>query len=339
MTIQKAIKDLTAGQNITKEDARNVMNHIMSGTTTDAQIAAFLTALRIKGETVDEISGAAQAMSANAEHLAIDAKYVVDTCGTGGDNLHTFNISTTAAFVAAAAGVKIAKHGNRSVSSKCGSADILKSLGVNIEIDVQKSIHVFNKIGLAFMFAPLYHKSMKYAIGPRREMGIRTVFNVLGPLTNPARVKRQVIGVFDKDLCPTMANVLKRLGSEHVMVVHGHNGLDEITITGETYISELKNGQVINYSIHPSDFGIKESGIESIQSPDCDTNRKITEDVLKNKGGAALDVTVLNAAAAIYVSGKTANLKQAVSLAFKAVESGKALEKLNELITETNNIE
>lgn len=336
MTIQEAIKDLIAGQDVSRENARNVMNNIMSGETTDAQIAAFLTALRIKGETVDEISGAAEAMASKAEHFDIDTTNVVDTCGTGGDNLNTFNISTTAAFIAAGAGVKIAKHGNRSVSSKCGSADILKSLGVNIEIDIPKFIDVFNTIGLAFMFAPLYHKAMKYAIGPRREMGVRTVFNVLGPLTNPARVKRQVIGVFDKGLCNTLANVLNELGSEHVLVVHGHNGLDEISITGETYISELKEGQVKNYTILPSDFGINEADIKEIQSPDCDTNKEIVLDILNNKSGAPLDTSVLNAAASIYVSGKVESLKEAVSLAFSAVEKGSALEKLNQLVTETN---
>lgn len=336
MTIQQAIKELIGGQNISKENIRNVMNHIMSGDTTDAQIASFLTALRIKGETVDEISGAAEAMSSHAEHFAIDSTHVVDTCGTGGDNLHTFNISTTAAFVAAGAGVKIAKHGNRSVSSKCGSADILKKLGVHIEIEKTKCIDVFNQVGLAFMFAPLYHKSMKYAVAPRRELGIRTVFNVLGPLTNPARIKRQVLGVFDKDLCETMAKVLKELGSEHVMVVHGHNGLDEITISGETFVSELKDGQITNYSIFPSDLGINEADIKTIQSPDCETNMKIMRDVLNNKQGPALDTTILNAAAAIYVSGQTSDLKKAVALAFNSVENGKALAKLNELVHETN---
>lgn len=336
MTIQAAIKTLIAGEDLSKSDSRAVMNSIMAGETTDAQIASFLTALRIKGETVDEISGAAEAMSSNAEHFKIDHKAVVDTCGTGGDNLNTFNVSTTAALIAAGAGVKIAKHGNRSVSSKCGSADILKNLGVNIEIDVRKSVEVFNAIGIAFLFAPLYHKAMKYAIGPRRELGVRTIFNILGPLTNPARVKRQVLGVFDKELCNTMAHVLKDLGSEHVMVVHGHNGLDEITLTGETYISELKNDAVKNYTVHPENFGIKVRDIKEIQSPDCDTNKKIILDILNKKDGAAMDTAVLNAAASIVVAGKADNLLDGVELAYESVMQGKANEKLQQLIEYTN---
>jgi len=336
MTIQQALKNLFAGKGLTKNESRDVMNSIMAGETTDAQIAAYLTALRIKGETVDEISGSAEAMSSNAEHFDIDPACVVDTCGTGGDNLNTFNISTTAAFIAAGAGVKIAKHGNRSVSSKCGSADILKSFGVNLDLGIEEYVKVFNAIGIAFLFAPVYHKAMKYAIGPRRELGVRTIFNVLGPLTNPARVKRQVIGVFDKELCETMANVLKVLGSEHVMVVHGKNGLDEISITGETYVSELKNGQVKSYVIHPDNFGIKVRDIKEIQSPDCETNKKIIENILNKKDGAALDTAVLNAAASIIVSGKAENMLDGVEMAYESVMQGKAREKLERLIEYTN---
>lgn len=336
MTIQDAIRNLIAGKDLSKTEARDVMNNIMSGAATDAQIAAFLTALRIKGETVDEISGSAEAMASNAEHFKIDPEGVVDTCGTGGDSLNTFNISTTAAFIAAGAGVKIAKHGNRSVSSNCGSADILKSFGVNIDIDITKYIEVFNTIGIAFLFAPLYHKAMKYAIGPRREMGIRTVFNVLGPLTNPARVKRQVIGVFDKQLCETLANVLKILGSEHVLVVHGENGMDEISISGKTFISELKNGQVSSYTIHPDNYGIKARDLKDIQSPDCATNKKIIESILNKKDGPAMDTAVLNAAASIMVSGKADNMLDGVEMAYESVMQGKAREKLEQLIEHTN---
>lgn len=336
MTIQDAIKRLIAGEHLSKPEAYNVMNSIMSGETTDAQIAAYLTALRIKGETVDEIGGSAEAMASNAEHFNIMSRGVVDTCGTGGDNLHTFNISTTAAFVAAGAGVKIAKHGNRSVSSKCGSADILKRFGVNIDIDIAKYVEVFNAIGIAFLFAPLYHKAMKYAIGPRRELGVRTVFNVLGPLTNPARVKRQVIGVFDKELCNTIANVLKELGSEHVMVVHGADGLDEISITGETFISELENGIVKDYVIHPDNFGIKCHDLKEIQSPDCETNKKMIQDILDKKDGAPMDTAVLNAAASIVVSGKADNLLDGVEIAHESVMQGKAKTKLEQLIEYTN---
>lgn len=337
MNIQEAIKILITGRDILRDNARIIMNDIMSGKTSDAQIASYLTALRIKGETVQEISGSAEAMSANAQHFDIDPQGVVDTCGTGGDGLETFNISTTAAIIAAGAGIKIAKHGNRSVSSNCGSADILKSLGVNIELDLQKSIKVFNKIGLAFMFAPLYHKAMKYAIGPRKELGIRTIFNVLGPLTNPARVKRQVIGVFDASLCQTLAQVLKDLGSEHVLVVHGDGGIDEISISGETTISELKNGVIRNYTINPQQFAIKTALIKDIQSPDCETNKKIILGILANRQGPHLNVAIMNAAASIYIGGKTQTLEEGIEVAFKSVSSGAALEKLNQLITETNN--
>jgi anthranilate phosphoribosyltransferase len=336
MTIQEAIKNLINGKNLSKDESRAIMHSIMTGETTDAQIAAYLTALRIKGETVDEISGSAEAMASNAEHFNIDPDGVVDTCGTGGDNLHTFNISTTAAFIAAGAGVKIAKHGNRSVSSKCGSADILKSFGVNLERDIETYVDVFNSIGIVFMFAPMYHKAMKYAIGPRRELGVRTVFNVLGPLTNPARVKRQVIGVFDKELCETLANVLKLLGSEHVLVVHGENGLDEISITGETFVSELKDGKVKSYSIHPDNFGIKVRDIKEIQSPDCHTNKKIIEGILNQKDGAAMDTAVLNAAASIMVSGKADNMLDGVEMAYESIMQGKAKQKLEQLVEYTN---
>ncbi len=336
MTIKEALSRLISGKDLSRADTRGIINSIMQGTSTDAQIASFLTAMRIKGETVAEISGAAEAMTSNAAPFKINTKNVVDTCGTGGDNLHTFNISTTAAFIAAGAGVKIAKHGNRSVSSKCGSADILKSLGVNIDISIDDYVKVFNNIGLAFLFAPVYHKAMKYAIGPRKEMGIRTIFNVLGPLTNPARTKRQVIGVFDKDLCSTMAHVMKKLGAEHVLIVHGHNGLDELTITGESFVSELKNGTIKNYTIHPESFGIKVRVIEAIQSHDCETNKQIIQDILNNKSGAPLDIAVLNAAASILVSGKVNNLLDGVELAYESVTQGKAKEKLAQLIEQTN---
>lgn len=336
MNIKEAINHIISGQDLTQQEAHSVIFSIMEGEATDAQIACFLTALRMKGETVAEISGAAQAMSSKAERFDIMAENVVDTCGTGGDNLHTFNISTTAALIAAGAGVKIAKHGNRSVSSKCGSADILKSLGVNIDIDVKKFVEVFNKIGIAFLFAPVYHKAMKHAIGPRREMGIRTIFNVLGPLTNPARTKRQVIGVFDKELCDLMANVMKKLGAEHVMVVHGHDGLDEISVTTETTVSELKNGKVNNYTIHPESFGMKVRDIKEIQSPDCESNKQITLDILNGKSGAAMDIAVINAAASIMVSGKVENLFDGIELAYDSATSGKALGKLKDLVKYTN---
>ncbi len=334
--MQQVIARLIAGENLNRAESRQVIDNIMEGNASDAQIAAILTALRIKGETVEEISGAAEAMAGKAERFKIDTTHVVDTCGTGGDNLHTFNISTTAAFVAAGSGVRIAKHGNRSVSSHCGSADILKSFGVNIDLSIDKFIEVFNKVGLAFLFAPLYHKAMKYAIGPRREMGVRTIFNVLGPLTNPARVKRQVIGVYDKNLCRTMAEVMRELGSEHVMVVHGENGLDEISISGKTFVCELKEGKVSEYTISPADYGLPAHTIDKIQSDSCDKNKKIISDILDGQAGAPADVAILNAAASIYVSGIVASFKEGVDKARESIMSGAARERLDKLVQATN---
>ncbi len=308
----------------------------MDGIVSDAQIASILTALRIKGETVEEISGAAQAMRSKAELFKVNADDAVDNCGTGGDSLNTFNISTTASIVAAGAGVKIAKHGNRSVSSKCGSADILKYLGVNIDISINKVEEVFQKAGFAFLFAPLYHKAMRFAIGPRKEMAIRTIFNVLGPLTNPAGVKRQVLGVYKKSLCGTISKVLKRLGSEHVLVVHGENGMDEFSICGATYICELKNNAIKKYEITPEQAGLKSYKLDEIQSPDCSGNLNIIRKVLSGEKGAARDAVVFNAGACIYVSGKADSILQGVKMAQESIESKNALLKLDQLILATN---
>ena len=261
---------------------------------------------------------------------------VVDTCGTGGDGLHTFNISTTAAFVVAGAGLTVAKHGNRSVSSRCGSADLLKAFGVNIEVGVDKVEECLEKAGIGFLFAPLLHGAMKYAIGPRREIGIRTIFNILGPLTNPAGAKAQVLGVYAGQLTETLAGVLRNLGSQHAFVVHGMDGLDEITLTSETKASELAEGKIKNYNIKPEDFGLKRCRMEDLKGGDTQENVEITRGVLKGEPGPRREIVLLNAAAAIVAGGKAKDLTQGIEEAARSIDSGKAMKKLEELISLTN---
>jgi len=265
-----------------------------------------------------------------------DSTYLVDTCGTGGDSAHTFNISTTSAFVAAAAGARVAKHGGRSVSSKSGSADVLEALGVNLNQTPKQVAQSINEIGVGFMFAPNYHTAMKHAAPVRRELGIKTLFNILGPLTNPASAKKQVLGVFNEDLVETLAHVLQLLGSEHVLVVHGKDGLDEITITGETNIGELKNGKVAIYTIRPEDFNLKTSSIETIRITNNEDAKTLLLSVLENVAGPARDIVLMNAGAAIYVSGIVDTLEQGIRTAHQAIESGAALKKLHELVEFTH---
>ncbi len=291
------------------------MREIMQGEATDAQIAAYITALRMKGETVEEITGSARVMREKAVPIKLDARYQVDTCGTGGDMAHTFNISTTAAFVVAAAGVTVAKHGNRSVSSKSGSADVLQALGVNIEIPSHRAEECIKDIGIGFLFAPMMHLAMKYAIGPRREIGIRTIFNVLGPLTNPAKVTAQVMGVYAADLTTLLARALGNLGTTHAFVVHGMDGLDEITITDRTKVSEFRDGKVEDYFIHPSDFGLATGKAEDLKGGDAKENAAITMDVLKGQKGPRRDIVLLNAAAALAAAGRATDLKEGITLA------------------------
>ena len=281
--IKEAINKVINNQDLSQEEAISTMNEIMSGEATPAQIASFITALRMKGETVDEITGCAKVMREKVTRINTKSDLLVDTCGTGGDSAHTFNISTTAAFVAAGAGLKIAKHGNRSVSSKCGSADVLKELGVNIEADANTVAKCIDEVGIGFLFAPMLHPAMTYAIGPRREIGIRTIFNILGPLTNPAGATTQVLGVYDPKLTETLAKVLNNLGSKHVFVVHGSDGLDEITITGKTYVAELVNGEVRSFTIDPEDFGISKADVSSLAGDTAEENARITLSVLKAK--------------------------------------------------------
>jgi anthranilate phosphoribosyltransferase len=278
--IKDAIKLSIEGQNLSEEQMIGAMRDIMEGNATDAQIGAFLTALRMKGETVEEITGAARVMREKAAKIK-SPKNTVDTCGTGGDMSHTFNISTTSAFVVAACGIPVAKHGNRSVSSSCGSADVLEALGIKIDLEPEKVEKCLEDTGFGFMFAPLFHPAMKYAIGPRKELGIRTIFNILGPLTNPAGAERQVLGVFSDKLTEPMANVLGKLGAERAFVVHGEDGLDEITNTDSTRISELKGGNVNTYYLSPDEFGLKKSDKESLSGGSAPDNARITIEILK----------------------------------------------------------
>jgi anthranilate phosphoribosyltransferase len=334
--IKEAISKVIAKTNLTEAEAEAVMREIMQGEATDAQIASYITALRMKGETVEEITGSARVMREKAVSIKLDAKYQVDTCGTGGDMAHTFNISTTAAFVVAAAGVTVAKHGNRSVSSKSGSADVLQALGVNIEMPSHRAEECIRVVGIGFLFAPMMHLAMKYAIGPRREIGVRTIFNVLGPLTNPARVTSQIMGVYSPDLTGLLAQALGNLGAAHAFVVHGMDGLDEITITGKTKVSEFKDGKVKDYFIHPADFGFSEAKAEDLKGGDAKENAAITMDVLKGQKGPRRDIVLMNAAAALVASGRSTDFKEGVGLAAGSIDSGAALKKLEELKAVTN---
>lgn len=340
MKPQEALTRIIEHREISHDEMLSLMRQIMRGELSPVLIAAIITGLRVKKETIGEITAAAQVMREFAIRVEVgDDQHLVDTCGTGGDAAHTFNISTTAAFVAAAAGARVAKHGGRSVSSKSGSADVLEALGVNLNQTPREIADDIREIGLGFMFAPNFHSAMKHAAPVRRELGVRTLFNILGPLTNPAGAKNQLLGVFHPDLVGILPRVLQRLGSRHVMVVHGRNGesgLDEITIAGETHIGELRHGEVKEYTIKPEDFGMKTAAIETIQVQDSIQSRKLLMSVLDNEPGPALDVVLLNAAAAIYVAGMAASLEQGVKKARVAIENGAAREKLRELIEFSN---
>lgn len=331
MAIQDAIAKLIEGQNLAPDRMIGAMNQIMSGGATDAQIGAFLVALRVKGETVEEIAGAARVMREKATRVDTRHATVVDTCGTGGDGAGTFNISTAAAFVVAGAGLRVAKHGNRAASSLCGSADVLKELGVNIDASPVTMGRCLDEAGIGFLFAPALHGAMKYAIGPRRELGVRTIFNALGPLTNPAGATRHLIGVYSRSLTGTLAEVLRTLESERAFVVHGLDGLDEITTTGPTQVSELNDGTVSTYEIKPEDLGISRASPGDLAGGSAETNAAILRRVLHGEPGPRLDVVLLNAAAAILAGGAADDLPSAVELAREAVDSGQAMDKLEEL--------
>ena len=290
----------------------------------------------MKGESIDEITAAASVMRDLASKVEVDKNHLVDTCGTGGDSSGSFNISTASALVVAAAGGKVAKHGNRSISSKSGSADVLETAGVNLEINAQQVAECVNEIGVGFMFAPLHHSAMKHAIGPRREMAVRTIFNVLGPLTNPAGAPNQVLGVFSKDLVEPLAHVLKRLGSEHVLVVHAEDGMDEISIASPTFVAELKDGVVSSYTIQPEDFSMSRADLQQIRATDSAHSLEIIKAVFNNTEGPAKDIVCLNAGAAIYVAGLTTSLASGVKRAQEVIASGAVNEKLQQLIVKTN---
>lgn len=340
MKPQEALARIIEHREIFHDEMLSLMRQIMGGEMSPALIAAIVTGLRVKKETIGEIAAAAQVMREFATRVEVaDHRHLVDTCGTGGDAAHTFNISTAAAFVAAAAGARVAKHGGRSVSSKSGSADVLEALGANLDQTPGQIAENISEIGLGFMFAPNFHSAMKHAAPVRRDLGVRTLFNILGPLTNPAGAKNQVLGVFHQDLVGILARVLQRLGSHHVMVVHGRNsqgGLDEITIAGETWIGELRHGEVREYAIKPEDFGMQTAAIETIQVQDSTQSREMLISVLDNQPGPALDVVLLNAGAAIYVGGVAESLEQGLEKARIAIESGAAKIKLRELVEFSN---
>jgi anthranilate phosphoribosyltransferase len=325
------------GQDLSFDVMQGVMHQVMSGELSPAQISGLLIALRIKGESVDEIAAAASVMRELSTKVHVDeSRHLIDTCGTGGDGIQTFNVSTTSAFIAAAAGAKVAKHGGRSVSSVCGSADVLECLGVNVNQTPEQVANCINKIGLGFMFAPNHHSAMKHAAPVRRELGIRTMFNLLGPLTNPAHAKNQLLGVFSASLTGKLAHVLKQLGSEHVMVVCGADGMDEISFTGDTYVAELKNGSVQEYTVNPKQFGMALHDLASIKVSDAQQSKAMLLDVLSGKTGAARDIVLLNAGAAIYVAGLTPSLQDGIISAAEMLDSGKALQKLQDLVSLTN---
>jgi anthranilate phosphoribosyltransferase len=333
MNPQEALNRIIEHQEIQHEEMLSLMRQIMQGEISPVLIAAIITGLRVKKETIGEIAAAAQVMREFATPVELsNSAHLVDTCGTGGDATHTFNISTASAFVTAAAGARVAKHGGRSVSSKSGSADVLEALGVNLNQTPQLVAQSISEIGVGFMFAPNYHSAMKHAAPVRRELGIKTMFNILGPLTNPAGAKSQVLGVFSADLVSTMAHVLHQLGSRHVLIVNGKDGLDEITITGETNIAELKQEEVIEYTVRPEDFGLATAPIDTIQVTDPDHAKAMLLSVLENQAGPARDIVMMNAGAAIYVAGVADSLAQGVEKAQQAIESGAALKKLNELV-------
>ena len=337
MNIQQAIKSVIAKQNLNEDQMHDVMNSIMTGQTTDAQIGAFLIGLSMKGETIEEITASAKVMRALATPVEIgNSDYLVDTCGTGGDGLGLFNISTASAFVVAAAGGKVAKHGNRSISSKSGSADVLESAGVNLDLSPRIIGQCVEEIGVGFMFAPAHHSAMKHAIGPRKELAVRTIFNVLGPLTNPAKAPNQVMGVYDKSLIEPIANVLKELGSRHVMVVHSADGLDELSIADKTYVAELKEGVVTTYTIHPEELGFVLGDLNDIKADDAKDSLNIIKDAFSGKEGAARDIISLNAGAAIYVCGLTDSLISGIERSRLALSDGSAQQKLDDYIKISN---
>jgi anthranilate phosphoribosyltransferase len=348
--IKEMIQTVVKGKDLSEEEMIGVMDEIMEGKATEAQIGAFITALRMKGETIAEITGAAKVMRAKAtpirvyddavsidrDEINVDQETVVDTCGTGGDGTNTFNVSTTTAFVAAGGGLKVAKHGNRSVSSQCGSADVLETLGVNLDVTPAVVEECVKTIGIGFLFAPKLHGAMKYAIGPRQQIGIRSVFNVLGPLTNPAKANVQVLGVYEAGLTSILAEVLNRLGSTSALVVFGEGSFDEISITGPTQVSELRDGAVRDYRIEPEDFGMARANVSDIKGGDAKKNAAIVREVLDGQPGPRRDMVLLNAGAAFYAADKASDMERGIKMAAESIDSGMASQKLKQLVEKTN---
>ena len=338
MDIKAAIAKLIDGQSLSTEQMMAVMRQIMTGEASDAQIAAFLVALRIKGETVQEITGAAAVMRELSTKVAVSGEHLVDIVGTGGDGIGTFNVSTACTFVVAAAGGQVAKHGGRSVSSKSGAADLLEAAGVRLDLNPEQVGRCIESIGVGFMFAVNHHAAMKHAAGPRKDVGVRTLFNLLGPITNPAGVPNQLLGVYDKQWLRPIAEVLRDLGSNHVLVVHSVDGLDEISIADETYVAELKNGEISEYTISPEHFAMSRGRLEDLTVADADESLSVVRGILSGEESSAADIVALNSGAAIYVAGIASSLQQGVTIAQDVLASGVAEEKLKELVEMTSTI-
>tara|TARA_B100000787_G_scaffold131664_1_gene100532 strand:+ start:2587 stop:3609 length:1023 start_codon:yes stop_codon:yes gene_type:complete len=331
------LHSLIKGEDLSSSEMGALMSLIMTGKLSSAQIASCLVAMQIKGAIPNEIAAAALVMREHSNKVLVkDSQYLIDTCGTGGDSLQTFNVSTISAIVAAAAGAKVAKHGGRSVSSKCGSADVLEALGVDVNLDYKRLGQLVDTIDIGFMFAPNYHPAMKYVASVRKELEVRTMFNLLGPLTNPASTSKQVVGVYSKELTTTFAEVLQKLGSKHVLVVHGEDGMDEISITGKTFVAELKDNVVKEYTIEPSMFNLKVASLEDIIVENPAHSKQMILDILSGRLSVARDITLLNAGAAIYISGLATSIKSGILMATEAIDQGKAMEKLNQLINLSN---
>jgi len=336
MNIQQAIQYILDGKDLESSQMQQVMHAVMSGECTPAQIAGFLIGLRMKGETIEEITAAAKVMRDLSTRVNVSKDYLIDTCGTGGDGANTFNISTTSAFVAAAAGARVAKHGNRSVSSKSGSADVLEAAGVILDLSPDQVAECINLIGIGFMFAPMYHGAMKHALGPRKELGVRTIFNLLGPLTNPAGAPNQVLGVFSNEWLEKLIKVQQKLGAKHVMVVHSEDGMDEISISAPTRIAELVNGEIREYTVSPEQFEIKRNDLSTLAVQSISDSLNMMLGVLENKAGPAMDIVLLNAGAAIYTAGIADSLEAGVAQARQVIEDGSARAKLDQLVKLTN---
>lgn len=339
MDIKQALEVVVNGENLSAADMRDVMRQIMTGNASEAQIGGFLVALRMKGESIDEIAGAVEVMRELATGVKVSGDGLVDIVGTGGDESNLFNVSTASTFVVAAAGGRVAKHGNRSVSSNSGAADLLEAAGVNLDLTPEQVALCVQELGVGFMFAPAHHSAMKHAIGPRRELSLRTIFNILGPMTNPAGVTRQLIGVYDKALCKPMAEVLGRLGAEHIMVVHSADGLDEISIATETHVAEFKNNLVTEYTVAPEDFVAQRQSLEGLDVENAEQSLALITDALGKRNGTnaskAADLIALNAGAALYVAGCARDIKEGVTMAQDAIGSGLARAKINDLATFT----